>query len=257
MDLTKLKRKYTGDVAESYEDIRVGEKWQNENIIVEDFLSTVAGKEDTLVLDVPVGTGRFFDAYRKLGVTVVGYDVSQDMVLEAQGKINGNDKITVSVKDFFDIEEEVDPDVVVSIRFLRWLDFGDVKRFFAKLSTIGADHVIVGVRYLAGSEGRVKVEHESQHEESSELGRILTASTELVRSEGVVELLRKGWFYVYSKIRREVGKVRGKEMISRHRKPQIYSLISESEYEVVKQENVEKISGREQYDIFLLSKRSG
>jgi hypothetical protein len=255
MDLSKLKRKYTGDVAKKYEDIRVGEKWEKENQIVEEFLTSVVEGEDALILDVPVGTGRLFDAYRQLGVTVVGYDVSQDMVWEAQEKTSGTDDITVSVKDFFDIGGEVNPEVLVSLRFLRWLDFEDVKGFFEKLSEIGADHVIVGIRYLVEEGSSTNGEHEIRSGEASELSRLLSASAELVQSKGIGTLLGKGWSYVYSKFRRVMGKIKGAEMISRHKKSEIDALISESEYEVNCQKHVKTFSGRERYDIFLLSKK--
>ncbi len=39
-----------------------------------------------MIMDAPVGTGRFFDIYKKLGCKVTGIDISKDMLEQARRK---------------------------------------------------------------------------------------------------------------------------------------------------------------------------
>jgi SAM-dependent methyltransferase len=76
--------KYNSSVAATYEsDRQVEAHWWKEDQFVQEYFRTRAAP---LLLDIPVGTGRFFPHY-KLVDTVVGVDVSDDMLNEARLKL--------------------------------------------------------------------------------------------------------------------------------------------------------------------------
>jgi SAM-dependent methyltransferase len=75
----RQKDRYYGDAAQTYEQRRVRKaKWQREHAAVDALLADLP--EGANVLDVPVGTGRFFELYQKHGLRSVGVDLSPDML---------------------------------------------------------------------------------------------------------------------------------------------------------------------------------
>src|SRR6185295_18414018 len=74
-------RKYTAEVASNYERDRQVEAhwWKEDAFIREHFRDRPAAR----LLDIPVGTGRFLPHYKR-AQTVVGVDVSDDMLIEAR-----------------------------------------------------------------------------------------------------------------------------------------------------------------------------
>ena len=77
-------RKYTAEVAANYERDRQVEAmwWKEDEFVREYFRDRVVPR----LLDLPVGTGRFFPHY--VGVQqVVGVDVSEDMLTQARSKL--------------------------------------------------------------------------------------------------------------------------------------------------------------------------
>jgi ubiquinone/menaquinone biosynthesis C-methylase UbiE len=76
--------KYTGSIAATYDaDREVEAHWWKEDQFVRDYFSE---KPVERLLDLPVGTGRFFPHYKLVG-QVVGVDVSDDMLNEARRKL--------------------------------------------------------------------------------------------------------------------------------------------------------------------------
>lgn len=74
---------YCGQRAKEYESVRVQQDWWHaEQTAVKSALESLS--EVVSVLDVPVGTGRFFRFYKNLNLKVAGYDVSKDMLNEAR-----------------------------------------------------------------------------------------------------------------------------------------------------------------------------
>lgn len=79
-------RKYTGKAAAGYDAKRENsQKWQEEDRIITDYLSTVTS--GATVLDVPVGTGRFIPYCVSRQFDYWGVDVSIDMLDQAKKKI--------------------------------------------------------------------------------------------------------------------------------------------------------------------------
>src|SRR5437899_5461628 len=79
MNFEQLARNYLGTAAKTYDDERAKlEKWASEQRIVEDLLATLPAGSS--VVDIPIGTGRFVDAYHRLHLTPTGMDISPDMI---------------------------------------------------------------------------------------------------------------------------------------------------------------------------------
>lgn len=150
MDIDRLRTRYRGSTADSYEERRAdSEKWQREQDTVSEFLKRISAEmDDPLVLDVPVGTGRFMDLYQRLPVRAVGVDVSEDMLSEARSKLNGDaERISLQEGDIMNLSElDISPDVIVCIRFMNWLDLSTVKEAIDSIARTGPAHLIVGVR---------------------------------------------------------------------------------------------------------------
>lgn len=78
--------KYHGRVAEGYDAKRINDpKWAIEQRVIEGMLSDMPA--GTVVLDCPVGTGRFLDFYTAKGFTFIGADLSGDMLVQSALKI--------------------------------------------------------------------------------------------------------------------------------------------------------------------------
>jgi ubiquinone/menaquinone biosynthesis C-methylase UbiE len=84
LDLKSARNCYYGKKAFTYDANRENdEKWLKELYAVEKILKALGGGR---VLDIPCGTGRFFEIYKKLGMDFLGMDVSEDMMLQARAK---------------------------------------------------------------------------------------------------------------------------------------------------------------------------
>ena len=150
MDIDQLRARYRGTTASNYEDRRRNSaKWHREQDAVADFVERIAEDvENPLVLDIPVGTGRFFDLYERNSLRAVGVDVSEDMLGEARAKLDdGQTDITLQQGDIMNLAEvDVDPDAVVSIRFMNWLDTPAVEDALSNIEATDPEHVVVGIR---------------------------------------------------------------------------------------------------------------
>jgi len=104
--------------------------------------------EAAVLLDVPVGTGRFFPFYKEYGFKPTGVDISDDMLSEAAGKAKDLgievELLNGSIEQLnFDEDSFV---TVVCIRILNWVDFHALCRIFSELSRVASDNIVVGIR---------------------------------------------------------------------------------------------------------------
>jgi SAM-dependent methyltransferase len=149
MTVERLKKKYYGDKAERYASRRENtDKWNKEHAAVESMLARYSG---AAVLDLPCGTGRFMEVYRRLGCSVIAADVSTDMLKEARkaaeraefdgARFETVDALAMNPGDF-------QADVVVSIRFMNWLSPEHARQAFANLCACSRKAIIIGIRSI-------------------------------------------------------------------------------------------------------------
>lgn len=143
-----LSSRYAGRNAENYERQRLGKKWVSEDRAVEQFLSLVG--EGSSILDVPVGTGRFFPYFNARKLKTHGADISADMLAQARanaGRIGARVRLIES--DILSLPYDDDSfDVVTCIRFLNLIDFEAVDMVLHELTRVSRDKMMIGVRYF-------------------------------------------------------------------------------------------------------------
>jgi len=148
MDFANLATKYHGPVAAQYEETRVGRKWSAENQAIEELFEHVTFGAKSL--DVPVGTGRLLPFLKARGAEVYGLDVSPDMLAIAQASA---DAIGISAQlGIGDIRQipfdDGAFDLVTCLRFLNWIDTGDLKYVVGELARVSRGKLLLGIRYL-------------------------------------------------------------------------------------------------------------
>lgn len=152
MKINKLRKKYFGEIVVDYETKRSNEsRWEKEQIVVLNFLKNIR-KEEFKVLDVPVGTGRFFKFYKKFNFNVTGVDISENMLREATKKSRHNHLGASLIKgDIFNLTKQNNKfDLVVCIRFLNWISFNQLIKVLGMISNTSKKYIILGIRVYPG-----------------------------------------------------------------------------------------------------------
>jgi SAM-dependent methyltransferase len=146
-----LRTRYTGEVAQNYEERRRREsKWALEDDALKGLLSTLAERrESSLILDSPIGTGRFLPLYAELHASVIGVDVSEDMLVQASDRAQElrMGGATFLQGDAMRLPVRSDTiDIAVCIRFLNWIPIESVRQVLMELDRVTRGAMIVGVR---------------------------------------------------------------------------------------------------------------
>ena len=76
--------------AQHYESKRQGKRWQSET---KAFRLLYRQVDPQRVLDCPVGTGRWFEEYQEHGASVLGIDLSKDMVADTTSRRSNIGKV--------------------------------------------------------------------------------------------------------------------------------------------------------------------
>ena len=144
--MKEYRDKYVNKKAEEYEANRVNTiQWQKEQKIVELYINKL--KPET-ILDVPVGTGRFFGKHKTTGI-----DISIDMLDIAEKKADNKDRLLLG--DVFKIDYIDEFDVVVSMRFLNWVTTEELELVIKNLTKATKKNLILGIHLDVGQEGSV------------------------------------------------------------------------------------------------------
>jgi hypothetical protein len=175
---------YFDSVASSYEQERKDtEQWKKEQEIVESYLNEI---KPNRVLDIPVGTGRFFGSYETVGI-----DISLDMLEEAEKK-DGNKKLRLG--DIFNLNYEDEFDVAICMRFLNWVDLEELKKVIANLTRATKKFLILGI-HLEGGKGEVIFHKEEDVEAIFKNNGLRVIKKELAREDNYfIYLLSKSSF---------------------------------------------------------------
>lgn len=147
MQFEELATRYTGSMAQNYDAERKDSAdWTNENIIIEDFMAHIP--RGASVIDIPVGTGRFMEFYKRHQLVPTGFDISGDMLAaarEAATRSGVDAKLQMG-----DIRKIGAPDksfeAGLCIRFVNWIDFEGFQGAIAELDRVVRSILIVTVR---------------------------------------------------------------------------------------------------------------
>jgi ubiquinone/menaquinone biosynthesis C-methylase UbiE len=152
VNIEETRKTYFGDKARLYDVGRSGEdKWRLEHAAVKLYLQDATG----VVLDIPVGTGRFLSLYRELGLSCIGMDVSPEMMVQAHAKDKNAELRLGDIHDIPLADKSVES--VVCIRLLTLIDTPDISKAMAEMARVATKRIIVSLK----TEPARRVEHRS------------------------------------------------------------------------------------------------
>ena len=146
-------RKYDGKQAANYNANRTERpKWEREQQVIEEMLSDLS--PGSVVLDAPVGTGRFIPFYRQKGFVVRGLDLSADMSAEATKNvpdptrmIDGRAWIQFQKGNVCDTKlPDQSVDATVNCRITRWLSPEKCVAMFREMQRVSRNRIILTSR---------------------------------------------------------------------------------------------------------------
>jgi hypothetical protein len=149
LDFTSLARKYVGNTASGYEDLRTRTtKWRAEEEAAHELLGDVATGVKSL--DIPVGTGRLLPHIKARRFDAHGLDVSAEMLAIAQRQADETGtEIELGIGDIRDIPfADGHFELVTCLRFLNWIDEKGVEEVVTELARVTSDKLLLGIRYL-------------------------------------------------------------------------------------------------------------
>jgi ubiquinone/menaquinone biosynthesis C-methylase UbiE len=143
-----MAKPYLGQLAELYNQQRVGgEKWRREGEIVEFLFSTKLCGIST-VIDMPVGTGRFVELYKRHKVSVTGLDLSRDMLQQAS-RTSMEIGCPVKLVEGSIFSTGLDGnshDAGVCIRFLNLITVKELSIALSEVYRVVKRHAVIGIR---------------------------------------------------------------------------------------------------------------
>lgn len=145
-----LKEYYEGSIVRDYDRKRKRQAgWQAEQDALTRFLRKASLRTGSLVLDIPVGTGRFLDTYARLGYRVLGIDISADMLDAARHRSRAAG-LQDAVFEFGDATQlrlgDKSVDLAVSVRFLNHMELETVRSVIAELARVAKRFLILHIR---------------------------------------------------------------------------------------------------------------
>lgn len=151
---------YFGVAASTYERRRRNKQlWKDEDrILLRILQEATAG---SAVLDLPVGTGRFLPMFRECGLSVMGIDLSNDMLKIARSRASGDCRLERG--DILNIPlGNASVDWSVCIRLLYFLSLEQVKVALRELARVTKDRVIFSARFThrGGPQARRVITHD-------------------------------------------------------------------------------------------------
>ena len=138
--------KYHGAIAQGYDAKREeSPKHRVEQQIVERMLGDMAA--GNWVLDVPCGTGRFFQFYHDKGFIFRAVDASADMLQIAAAKVGDPMKARLAQADVRKLPlPDKSVDAAVMVRLTRWLSPEDCQTALTELQRVTRDRIIITAR---------------------------------------------------------------------------------------------------------------
>ena len=140
-----MSNRYHGDTAAHYErHRRKQKKWLFEAKALNRILFNL--KDEILsVIDAPIGTGRFLDLYKNVYKfpSVIGYDISKDMLRQASNKMSG---ATLVKLDLVQDKILAKADLVVCIRFLNLVNFVNTIKALSNLLDASKKYIVFTMR---------------------------------------------------------------------------------------------------------------
>jgi len=119
-------------------------EWISEQEILAELLKDIPN--NTKVLDIPFGTGRFVDLYLEKRMDIYGLEISQDMINSAKTILGKSfQKCNIEIGDATEKLpfEDNTFDLVVCFRFLKFLSYEKAKQLLYEFKRVTKSHVII------------------------------------------------------------------------------------------------------------------
>lgn len=145
--------KYQGKIAQTYDKQRVGKrKWEKEHEVVTAFLNKHV-PTDELILDCPVGTGRFIPYYIETNRPAYCIDIQQDMLNLAAKKANKKpNNIYLAKGNILKLAYADNTfHTSLAIRIVNLLDTVDMQTALRELQRVSTHFVAFNIRVDDGS----------------------------------------------------------------------------------------------------------
>lgn len=139
------KTKYSGRVATGYEQTRaLRPRWRREQEVIRAFVAEMPAGSS--VLDVPFGTGRFVPIYLGRELSILGVDISADMVEQSKqilGEQFGLCDVRIGDAEALPLEAE-SVDYLVCNRFIKWLpDLDVIEKVIGEFARVARKQMII------------------------------------------------------------------------------------------------------------------
>lgn len=151
---------YNEDIVINYENDRKQENlWLIENRLLKKLLKKLAPSS---ILDLPVGTGRFFKIYKSYSFikSVVGVDISEDMLLYSQKRIldmHLESKITVQKGDAESLN--ISPfECIICFRLAHLLPDNILNKVIANLVKITTKYIILQIYDVILNQNKIYID---------------------------------------------------------------------------------------------------
>ena len=139
---------YWGETAQEYEAKRSESSiWKREDDVLAELLGGFSTAAGSLVVDMPVGTGRFIELFESLGYVPLGLDISTAMLRQAETRASPRTLFAVADARQQPIRE-ASVNLIVCLRFAHLVDrslLAETLREFARVLREDG-HLIVGAR---------------------------------------------------------------------------------------------------------------
>ena len=144
---------YTGSTAANYESDRISDAiWEKEQQYIAGFVSSLTSGDT--VLDIPVGTGRFFPIYAAHGIHIIAADISADMLDEAKKKLNNWSSVEFRIEDVEKLSlADGACDHIVCWRLMHLLPPDALERAIVEFARVARKTVLVQFFYLEQEAG--------------------------------------------------------------------------------------------------------
>ena len=162
--MSDIKKHYYGSNVSNYEEKRnKQEAWHIENELISKLIIEVVNEGET-VLDLPVGTGRWFDLYKDKKLKPICIDISQDMIDYARekAKVIGIDSKFI-VKDVFLDSKLPVADCLVAIRFFNLINLQNLTHILKACDKAGVNKYIFTIRFIKKNANIIKKLQSKKH----------------------------------------------------------------------------------------------
>lgn len=144
------RNRYFGRAAINYDSIRDSNpKWEKENLQVENALKNATSSGES-ILDIPVGTGRFANIYRNLGLVPTGVDISDDMLKIVATKLDREQENvwkTLIQSDILNLKFSGNEfNHSLCFRLGNWLSIKELESALLELKRVTSGHIFLGIR---------------------------------------------------------------------------------------------------------------